>query len=416
MTESLSSAMPVLLALLLQLVGLCFAVFVDPYIRKKDKSVMLLIVAFVCVLIAQNVLGYLLESAIVMPFLRIVVGILGYTIRPLILVLFFYFIGKHRSYWFAWVLIGVNTAVHLTALFSDICFTIDENNRFLRGPLGFCCHIVSAVLLVYLAVLSVKEYSRVRRTQALIPLSNAVLIVGAVIVDTFFTHRPQPASYLTIAVVSSCVFYYIWLHLQFVREHEQSLMAEQRIRIMMSQIQPHFLYNTLSTIQALCKTDPDKAFETTEKFGTYLRQNLDSLSKPSLIPIRKELEHIRIYAEIEAIRFPYIRVEYDTQDLDFLIPALSLQPLVENAIRHGVRIRSEGVVSVVTRSTPEGHEIVIKDNGKGFDVKAAENNDATHIGLKNVRERISQMCGGTLSIDSRIDVGTTVTIVIPRQE
>jgi len=192
-------------------------------------------------------------------------------------------------------------------------------------------------------------------------------------------------------------------------------MAEQRIKIMMSQIQPHFLYNTLSTIQALCKTDPEKAFETTEKFGSYLRQNIDSLGQPKLIPVKKELDHVRIYAEIEELRFPGVKVEYETDDMDFMIPALTVQPLVENSVRHGVRKRGEGVITVRTRKTSGFHEITVHDNGIGFNVSAAENDDGTHIGLQNVRERVESMCGGTLTLESVIDEGTTVTILIPEK-
>ncbi len=413
MVLNTSAHMMMFLPLLLQLVGLSLAVRIDPYIRKKHKTVMLLIVVFVFSLLVQNYAGYALELNGRMPYARTVVSIYGYSVRPVILVLFYYIVGKRRSYRYAWIPIGLNAAVHLTALFSDLCFSIDENNVFYRGPLGFCCHVVSAGLLAYLVYLTVKENAGEWNSGKLIPVLNALLIVGAVLLDTFAAKSEYPVSFLTVAVVSSCVFYYIWLHLQFVREHERAMMAEQRIQIMMSQIQPHFLYNTLSTIQALCKTDPEKAFSTTEKFGAYLRQNIDSLSLPNLIPVAKELEHTRIYAEIEAIRFPSIRVEYDTPELDFSVPALTVQPLVENAIRHGIRIRRDGLITVSTVKTAQGYEIVVRDNGKGFDVSAAETADGTHIGLRNVRERVEGMCGGTLTVDSEIDRGTTVTIRIP---
>lgn len=410
---NLSAHAMMFLPLLLQLVGLSLVVLIDPYIRKKHKKVMLLIVVFVFSLLMQNYVGYLMDINGKMPFARTVVSIYGYSVRPMILVLFYYIVGKQKSYRFAWILIGLNTAIHLTALFSDVCFRIDESNHFFRGPLGFSCHIVSAVLLAYLVYLTVKENVREWNWGTLTPFLNALLIVVSVLMDTFFSNSEYPVSYLTVAVVSSCVFYYIWLHLQFVHEHERAMMAEQQIQIMMSQIQPHFLYNTLSTIQALCKTDPEKAFSTTEKFGTYLRQNLDSLSLPNLIPVAKELEHTRIYAEIEAIRFPFFRMEYDTPELDFLIPALTVQPLVENAIRHGIRIRKEGVISIVTRKTAAYYEITVTDNGKGFDAEMTDLSDGTHIGLKNVRERVERMCGGTLIVDSMIDRGTSVTIRIP---
>ena len=153
-----------------------------------------------------------------------------------------------------------------------------------------------------------------------------------------------------------------------------------------------------------------------EKFGDYLRQNLDSLGIVGGIPFRRELEHTKIYAEIEMVRFENIRVEYDIRDEDFMLPPLTLQPLVENAIRHGVRIREAGVVTVATRRVEGGHEITVRDNGTGFDVAEIDAADSSHIGIRNVRERIEGLCGGCLAVDSRIGAGTTVTITIPARE
>ena len=164
----------------------------------------------------------------------------------------------------------------------------------------------------------------------------------------------QPLSFLTMAIVISCLFYYIWLHLQFVREHEDDLKAKQRIQIMRTQIQPHFLYNTIATFKALCRKNPEQAAEVADKFGAYLRQNLNSLDMPGRIPFEKELQHTKLYAEIEMVRFDNIRVEYDIQDSDFTLPPLTLQPMVENAIRHGVRIRKDGMVRVLTQKNGTG--------------------------------------------------------------
>ena len=406
----------VLAPLLLQLIGLTLAVLIDPYIRKKHRRIMLLIIVVVFSLLVQNELDHLLDLDGTMPFARTLVSIYGYCVRPLILALFLLLFGKRRLDPAVWILIGLNTVIHLTALFSDICFSIGSNNVFYRGPLGYSCHIVSGILLLSLLWVTLRADATARKRELVIPTCNALAIVLSVVLDSLLFDRLFPVDFLTITVVSCSVFYYIWLHLQFVREHEKALMAEQRIQIMMSQIQPHFLYNTLSTIQALCKTDPDKAFDTTEKFGAYLRQNIDSLSQPNRIPVQKELEHVQIYAEIEKIRFPSIFMEYDTPDLDFQIPALTIQPLVENAIRHGVRIREKGIISVQTRRLADCHEITVRDNGKGFLAAEAEALDQTHIGIRNVRARVEQMCGGSLEVESVPDVGTTVTIRIPLQQ
>lgn len=413
MTAWLRMEILITLPLLLQLLGVSLAVYIDPYIKKKHRNVMLINAGIILTLIIQNYAGYLIDLDGHMIYMRTIVGIYGYSLRPVVILLFFYIVDEDRNYRLFWYLAALNVFIHLTALFSGICFYIDGNNRFHRGPLGYSCHTISAVFLVYLLYISYSKYSRLRKREFIIPIINALLIIVAVVFDGIVDYRLCPVTFMMITVVSGTVFYYIWLHLQFVREHEKALKAEQRIQIMMTQIQPHFLYNTLSTIQALCKKDPDKAFEVTEKFGTYLRQNLNSLNQTSLVPVEKEIEHTRIYADIEMVRFPSIKVMYDISDRDFSLPALTIQPLVENSIRHGVRGKDEGIVKVLTVKKDGSHEIVIEDNGTGFDVEEMEKSDSTHIGLRNVKERIESMCGGTLMIESVRDSGTKITIKIP---
>ena len=405
----------ILLPLVLQMIGLTFAVVIDPYMGKKRRRIMLIIVALNAGLVVIDYLSMLLMTRWSLPTVRTLVDICAYSARPIILLLFAYIVAPQQAQRKLWFLIALNFLIHLTALFSPVCFTITADNLYVRGPLGYTCHIVSGILLIYLVVLTFKAFSS-KRGETWIPVFNALLIIAAVLADSVFDFDELPVTFLTIAIISSNLFYYVWLHQQFVREHEQDLMAEQRIRIMRTQIQPHFLYNTIATFKALAKKDPDKAEAVAEKFGVYLRENLDSLNVNGCIPVEKELEHTRTYAEIEMVRFENIRVDYDLQDLAFSVPPLSLQPLVENAIRHGVRIREEGLVRVSTRRTAEGHEIVVEDNGEGFDARAVEQAEGKHIGIRNVRERIEKMCGGTLTIDSRIGEGTTVTIRIPAKE
>ena len=209
------------------------------------------------------------------------------------------------------------------------------------------------------------------------------------------------------------MLFYYWLHFQFLREHEQARALEQRIQLMMTQIQPHFLYNTLATIRSLCLRSPETAAHTIDQFSLYLRQNLEAMDQPDLIPLKQELEHVRIYAEIEMLMFPYIRVTYDIRDEGVLLPALTVQPLVENAIRHGVRGLEEGLVHISSLRDRDGHYVIISDNGVGFNLETVPEKPGTHIGLRNVRERIEKQCGGRLDIDSTPGKGTTITIFIP---
>ena len=293
---SIQAVILILAPLGLQLFGMSFAVLTDRYLQKKHRRDLLIIAALLLCLVAQN----LLETRLMQGdhvFARTLTAIAGYSIRPLILLLFLRIVSPQNSHWL----------VHLTALFSPICFTITADNSFCRGPLGYTCHGISMLLLLNLMSLTIREYRHDRKQGLWIPLLNALLVVAAMAADTLLTVS-LPISFLTVTMVSCCVFYYVWLHQQFVRRHERDLMAEQRIQIMMTQIQPHFLYNTLSTIQALCAIDPAKAVEITGKFSSYLRQNLNTLEFPGLISFEKELEHTRSYADIEMVRFPNIRV------------------------------------------------------------------------------------------------------------
>ena len=405
-----------LIPALTSLALLAFIVHIDTYICAGQKRTMRAIIAAVFSLVAQNYLEYRLAEGELRWLARTLLSVYGYAVRPVILVLFMRLIQPERRLGRAWALTGANAAVNATALFSHLCFWIDGNNHYQRGPLSTICLCVSAILMAYLLYMTMRVFHPRQRRETWVPVLAVLLIACGVALDGFVCLIPQPVSYLTIAVVISCMAYYIWLHLQFVREHERSLQAEQRMQIMMSQIQPHFLYNTIATIRALCRRDAEKAGDVAEKFGEYLRQNLDSLGIVGLIPFRRELEHTRIYAEIEMVRFDNVRVEYDIGDEAFELPPLTLQPLVENAIRHGVRIREAGVVQVTTRRGKADYEITVRDNGVGFDVSGIDAADSSHIGIRNVRERIEKLCDGTLRIESRAGEGTTVTISLPMRE
>ena len=413
MTQRSVNELSALLPLLIQLVGLVFAVLVDSYLDKRQKQVMLTVAALTFVLVVENFLEYLFEMRVSLRHPRLIAAIIGYAVRPAILALFCHIVSPRKNHWKAWCVVGANAAVHATALFSNICFTINDQNRYHGGPLKYACVVFSAILLIDLLYQTLNEYRHVRRQELVIPIFVVAAIVVSYVLDACLEKVTPIESYLTIAIVSCCLLYYVWLHMQFAREHERALEADKRIQIMMTQIQPHFLFNTISTISALCYTAPEKAGRIADSFGLYLRQNLDSLGTAGLIPFRDELAHTQTYTDIEMTRFETIRVEYDVQDDDFSVPPLTLQPIVENAIRHGAFARDEGLVRVSTRGTASGHEITVWDNGDGFDPAKLREGDGSHIGIWNVRERLERMCGGSLVIDSGNGSGTTVTIRIP---
>ena len=198
----------------------------------------------------------------------------------------------------------------------------------------------------------------------------------------------------------------------------QKELYEAKVAVMVSQIQPHFLYNSLSSIAMLCKIDPDTAQKATIAFTKYLRGNMDSLKQTAPVPFEQELEHLKKYLFIEQLRFgKKLNIEYDIQTTDFDIPLLSIQPLVENAVKHGVGMKDEGgTVTIATRENENSYEIIISDDGVGFDTSVKKNDGRSHIGMENTRRRLKDMCGADVVITSAIGEGTVARVIIPKED
>ena len=192
-------------------------------------------------------------------------------------------------------------------------------------------------------------------------------------------------------------------------------LAESRISTMMSQIRPHFIYNTLGSIEQLCFLDPPKAGELVHNFAKYLRGNFRELDNPRPILMSQEMEHVRYYISIENVRFPDMTFSFQTDSVDFYIPALTIQPIVENAIKHGLmKLAKGGTIRVVSYETDTHYCVSVEDDGVGFDTTELLD-DRKHVGIRNIRERLKAMVGGTLDIESTAGVGTRVLITIPKE-
>ena len=408
------SAIPIAVLLL----ALLLTVWLDAYLSAERKRVMVIIVALVFSLILQNYMDNKLSLAEVYNALRIPVSIYGYAIRPVILVMFLYIVKPRGRYRVAWAMVGANAAVYLTAFFSNIAFYFSSNGHFHAGPLRHTCTLISAVLYAWLFWLTMRQFRPRQRRESWIPILVTALIGGAAIMDFTVAFIEQPVAYLTMAIAISCVFYYTWLHLQFVREHEDALVTGQRVQQMLSQIKPHFLHNALTLIIDLCDTAPQKAKEATVEFSRYLRGNMESIDRTGPISFEKELEHTKLYLDIEQMRFAGdLQVRYDIACTGFSLPALTVEPLAENAVRHGVREKPDGrgTVVIATRETPDGYEITVTDDGPGFDPDRLPEDGQMHVGIANVRERLRQIVDGSLEYRSAPGEGTAAIIRIPKQ-
>ena len=400
------------------LLALLLTVWLDAYLSAERKRVMGVIIVLVFSLILQNYMDNRLSLAEVYNALRIPVSIYGYAIRPVILVMFLYIVKPRGRYRVAWAMVGANAAVYLTAFFSNIAFYFSSNGHFHAGPLRHTCTLISAVLYAWLFWLTMRQFRPRQRRESWIPILVTALIGGAAIMDFTVAFIEQPVAYLTMAIAISCVFYYTWLHLQFVREHEDALVTGQRVQQMLSQIKPHFLHNALTLIIDLCDTAPQKAKEATVEFSRYLRGNMESIDRTGPISFEKELEHTKLYLDIEQMRFAGdLQVRYDIACTGFSLPALTVEPLAENAVRHGVREKPDGrgTVVIATRETPDGYEITVTDDGPGFDPDRLPEDGQMHVGIANVRERLRQIVDGSLEYRSAPGEGTAAIIRIPKQ-
>lgn len=219
----------------------------------------------------------------------------------------------------------------------------------------------------------------------------------------------------------STLFHYSEQELQLAEQERQ--LAEQernltdsRIKTMMSQIRSHFIFNVLATISTYCKTDPKMADYALIHFSRYLRKNIRIIEEEGMIDFDEEMEQVEAYVALEQLRFPErITFKKEIGISSFKLPPLTIQPLVENAIKHGLVGKGRsGTIRLCTIRTDKDIIITIKDNGVGFDPEACTKPDS--VGIRNVRYRLETMAEGSLFIDSRAGEGTTVTVQIPIKE
>lgn len=205
----------------------------------------------------------------------------------------------------------------------------------------------------------------------------------------------------------------IYVGIEENRAIREQLM-DSKVQLMISQIRPHFIYNVLNSINILIPMDAVKAQNMVQQFSLYLRKNMNAMEDFSLVPFREELEHIKAYVDIEKVRFPRVSVAYEIDESNFSVPVLSVEPLVENAIKHGVAKKREGgMVTIRAYRSKDYYCIEVKDNGVGFDVSTLESEHSTSIGIKNIKYRIETMTKGNLTIASEVGVGTTAVIKLP---
>ncbi len=302
----------------------------------------------------------------------------------------------------------------IISFFNGMIYTIDRNLGYVLGKYYWLMYLYAIIILFLSFLVVIKYRKKLQLRTTLILLTYSIIPMLTILISIKFHNVLSPYAAITIS------FLIVFVNMQYVQEEkirmqEQELM-DSRISIMLSQIQPHFLFNTLTAIDGLVYEN-ERAHDAIFTFSKYLRFNMDSLTQKELIPFHIEFEHTKQYLSLEKLRFlDKLNILYDIKVTNFHIPVLTLQPIVENAIRYGItKKRNGGTLKIETNENDNEIIIIVSDDGVGFSKDIALDKNRSHIGIINVTERLKYMCNGTLSIESVIDKGTNVKIIIPKK-
>ena len=305
---------------------------------------------------------------------------------------------------------GIFCLILSVAQFTDIFYYVAPNNQYLRGswfPLLMTPLAVIMTINIYGLNKRRKKLSKMVFIALLVymlPMTAAIIVYMFASVDILAT--------LVIALCALTMLGFILTDNMKQYMWQQSEIAQQRASVMVLQMRPHFICNSMMSIYYLCDQDPEKAKQVTLDFTTYLRKNFAAIASENTIPFKDELEHTRAYLAVEQAQFEdSLFVHFDTPHILFRVPPLTLQPIVENAVKHGMKSCNDPIhISVITRQTNTASEIIVKDDGPGFN--PIDDNEP-HIALNNIRQRLELMCKGKLEITMRENGGTSVKVTIP---
>ena len=305
---------------------------------------------------------------------------------------------------------GAYIIIVIVAQFTEVFYYVTPDNAFFRGFLWalMVLPLVAALLLNVVAV--IRRHKILSKKYFIGLLVYMIPMTMAMFIHMFLE--------IEVFVVAGMALFALIMYSLILSDNVEQYMqgqqeiAHQKASIMVLQMRPHFIYNFMMSIYYLCDQDPKKAKQVTLDFTTYLRKNFAAIASEEPIPFSEELEHTKAYLAVEMAQFEdSLFVTFDTQYTHFRLPPLTLQPIVENAVVHGMRTSNAPIhILVVTEKTDKTIEIIVKDDGPGF--KPSDNNEP-HIALNNIRGRLEMMCSGSLTIFPRAEGGTSVKVTIP---
>ncbi len=411
-------------ALLLSVMGVWFTALIPGLDRWSKRFFLYYFIAFLlcCLSSLLETIPMLFSiSNAMFVFLLIVESLMLSLPLPMLTVYLLHCCGENvRKSRFLYAVTGLWSAYCALVVCSPFTggFSIlTPDNQYSRGPL-YPLMLLPLIVIVLLNLAgTIRGRKRLSRKVYIGFLVAILPMLLALIVQMFADVYPL----IDIGYVLSAVSMYGFVLSDQIEQdrrnqreiaRQQQVIANERASVMVLQMRPHFIYNTLMSIYSLCNQDPQKARQVTMDFTNYLRKNFNAVASDSTIPFSAELEHTRAYLAVEQAQYEeLLDVEYDTPFTHFRLPPLTLQPLVENAVKHGMDPYAGPLhVLVRTRHTELGSEVTVEDDGQGFDPAEKVLPNTT---LANIQQRLEMMCGGHMTILPREGGGTVVTLTIP---
>ena len=322
-------------------------------------------------------------------------------------------IPKIMTY-FMWGLMYLAIGAVVLNLFNHMYYFIDEYNIYRRQEWFWLSQAFGVAGMILNSILLIRYRTAMQKKELFVCSIYISLPLTAMLLQMLF--YGIAVLYLATTICMLCI--YIGVQMEFSQEvvQKELELEKNRIALLMSQIQPHFLNNCLLGIKQLCDTEPVKASVALEHFAYYLRGNFYYITDPKPILFEKELEHLKDYLYLEKMRFEErITIKWDIRFTKFLIPPLTLQPLAENAVRHGItKNDGNGILTIRSYQKQQCVIVSIEDNGVGFDIHSKKDDSRPHVGIENVRKRLETQCGGRLKVESICNKGTLVTITLPQ--
>ena len=290
--------------------------------------------------------------------------------------------------------------------------------------------LISAVWAVCVAAV---YYTTRNARISILTVINAYLLVIAIMAE-YMNYNNVNISFLRFdIIIRMCVVAIIvletYMFLEHLRKNEEMQLLTERenknlqINLLTNDVRPHFILNTLGAIRSMIRRNPEQAYELLYDFSKYIRKNMEKKDYSKKVPFLEEMDYIETYLKLEQLRFEdRIQVIFDIQIHDFWILPLSIQPFVENAVKHGLLAKKEGGhIWITTKELEKEIQIIVQDDGVGFDTKAfwKEIGEIKSIGLKSSLFRLENDMNAVCKMESSMEPensGTYIEIRIPKKE